>query len=84
MTFSSPTGCKLGPVRISSIVDVPASIVHQVLVLSGMNHIDWMTRPIGRVIRRIHTDRRGEPVHIDVKKLGRIPPGGYCRCLTSC
>jgi transposase InsO family protein len=70
---------KLGPARISSIVDVPASTVHQVLVRAGMNRIAWMDRPTGQVIRRIHTDRPGELVHVDVKKLGRIPPGGGWR-----
>jgi transposase InsO family protein len=70
---------KLGPARISSILDVPASTVHQVLVRAGMNRIAWMDRPTGRVIRRIHTDRPGELVHVDVKKLGRIPPGGGWR-----
>jgi transposase InsO family protein len=58
---------------------VPASTVHQVLVRAGMNRIAWMDRPTGRVIRRIHTDRPGELVHVDVKKLGRIPPGGGWR-----
>lgn len=72
---------KLGPARISSIVDVPASTVHQVLVRAGMNRIAWMDRPTGEVIRRIHTDRPGEFVHVDVKKLGRIPPGGGWRML---
>ncbi len=67
---------KLGPARISSIVDVPPSTVHQVLTRAGMNRIAWMDRPTGQVIRRIHTDRPGELVHVDVKKLGRIPPGG--------
>jgi transposase len=33
------------------------------------------------LIRRIHTDRPGELVHIDVKKLGRIPDGGGHRML---
>ena len=70
---------KLGPARISGIVDVPASTVHQVLVRAGMNRIAWMDRPTGQVIRRIHTDRPGELVHVDVKKLGRIPPGGGWR-----
>ena len=41
-----------------------------------MNRLAWMDRPTGRVIRRIHTDRPGELVHVDVKKLGRIPDGG--------
>lgn len=70
---------KLGPARISSIVDVPTSTVHQVLARAGMNRIAWMDRPTGQVIRRIHTDRPGELVHVDVKKLGRIPPGGGWR-----
>ena len=35
-----------------------------------------MDRTTGRVIRRIETSRAGELVHIDVKKLARIPPGG--------
>ncbi len=38
-----------------------------------------MDRPTGRVIRRIPTDRPGELVHFDVKKLGRIPDGGGWR-----
>ena len=42
----------------------------------GLNRLAWMDRPTGRVIRRIHTDRPGELVHVDIKKLGRIPDGG--------
>ena len=72
---------KLGPARIASIVGVPASTVHRVLCRHGMNRLAWMDRPTGQVIRRIHTDRPGELVHIDVKKLGRIPPGGGWRML---
>ena len=41
-----------------------------------MNRLVWIDRPTGRVIRRIETDRPGELVHIDVKKLARIPDGG--------
>lgn len=67
---------RLGPARISGIVDVPASTVHRVLVRHGLNRLVWMDRPTGRVIRRIHTDRPGELVHIDVKKLARVPDGG--------
>ena len=70
---------KLGPARISSIVGIPASTVHRVLCRHGLNRIAWMDRPTGQVIRRIHTDRPGELVHVDVKKLGRIPPGGGWR-----
>jgi transposase InsO family protein len=70
---------KLGPARISTVVGVPASTVHQVLVRHGLNRLSWMDRPTGQVIRRIHTDHPGELVHVDVKKLGRIPPGGGWR-----
>ena len=70
---------KLGPARIASIVGVPASTVHRVLCRHGVNRLAWMDRPTGEVIRRIHTDRPGELVHVDVKKLGRIPPGGGWR-----
>ncbi len=67
---------KLGPARLAGIVDVPASTVHRVLVRHGVNRLRWMDRPTGKVIRRIHTSRCGELVHIDVKKLARIPDGG--------
>jgi transposase InsO family protein len=72
-------GRKLGPARIASIVGMPASTVHRVLCRHGLNRLAWMDRPTGQVIRRIHTDRPGELVHVDVKKLGRIPPGGGWR-----
>jgi len=67
---------KIGPARLAGIVGVPASTVHQVLVRHGCNRLRWMDRTTGRVIRRIETSRTGELVHIDVKKLARIPPGG--------
>jgi transposase InsO family protein len=67
---------KLGPARLAGIVDVPASTVHRVLVRHGINRLRWMDRPTGRVVRRIETSRPGELVHIDVKKLARVPDGG--------
>jgi transposase InsO family protein len=67
---------KLGPARLAGIVGVPPSTVHRVLVRYGMNRLRWMDRPTGRVIRRIETSRCGELVHIDVKKLARVPNGG--------
>jgi transposase InsO family protein len=71
---------KLGPARIAGILDMPASTVHQVLCRQGLNRLAWMDRPSGTVIRRqIAHDRPGEQVQIDVKKLGRIPPGGGWR-----
>ncbi len=67
---------KIGPARLAGIVGVPASTVHRVLVRHGCNRLRWMDRTTGRIIRRIETSRTGELVHIDVKKLARIPPGG--------
>ena len=67
---------KIGPARLAGIVGVPASTVHRVLVRHGCNRLRWMDRTTGRVIRQIETSRTGELVHIDVKKLARIPPGG--------
>jgi transposase InsO family protein len=72
---------KLGPARLAGIVGVPASTVHRVLVRHGINRLSWMDRPTGRVIRRIETSRCGELVHIDVKKLARVPVGGGHRKL---
>jgi transposase InsO family protein len=72
---------RLGPARLAGIVGVPPSTVHRVLVRHGVNRLRWMDRPTGRVIRRIDTDRCGELVHIDVKKLARVPDGGGHRKL---
>jgi len=67
---------KLGPARIGGIVEMQPSTVHRILVRQGLNQLRAMDPPTGRVIRRIETSRPGELVHIDVKKLGRIPDGG--------
>jgi transposase InsO family protein len=72
---------RLGPARLAGIVGVPPSTVHRVLVRHGVNRLRWMDRPTGRVIRRIETSRCGELVHIDVKKLARVPDGGGHRKL---
>jgi transposase InsO family protein len=55
--------------------------VHRILVRHGVNRLRWLDRATGRVIRRIETSRPGELVHIDVKKLAVIPPGGGHRKL---
>jgi transposase InsO family protein len=55
---------------------MPSSTVHRVLVRHGMNRLAWIDRPTGRVVRRIETSRPGELIHVDVKKLARIPTGG--------
>jgi transposase InsO family protein len=67
---------RIGPARLAGIVGVPPSTVHRVLVRAGCNRLRWMDRPTGRVVRRIETTRVGELVHVDVKKLARVPVGG--------
>ena len=67
---------KLGPARIGPIVGLPASTVHRILARHGLSRLAWMDRPTGTVIRRYERDRPGELIHVDVKKLGRIPEGG--------
>jgi transposase InsO family protein len=69
----------LGPARIAGIVGVPASTVHAVLVRHGLNRLDRLDRPTRTPVRRMEMTRPGELVHLDVKKLGRIPRGGGWR-----
>jgi transposase-like protein len=64
---------RLGPARIAARLGLPASTVHRVLVRHQMNRLSWLDRPTGRPIRRYEHDRPGDLVHLDVKKLGRIP-----------
>ncbi|MEW2437184.1 IS481 family transposase [Streptomyces caniferus] len=70
---------KLGPARIAPILGLPASAVHRVLARHGLNRLAFLDRPTGQVIRRYERSRPGELVHVDVKKLGRIPDGGGWR-----
>ena len=72
---------KLGPARIGYRLGVAPSTVHRVLVRLGLNRLSWMDRPSGRVIRRYERDRPGELIHVDIKKLGKIPDGGGWKVL---
>ncbi|MFI7292261.1 IS481 family transposase [Streptomyces anulatus] len=75
------TDRKLGPARIGPILGLPTSTVHRVLTRHRLNRLSWLDRPTGTVIRRYERDRPGELIHVDVKKLGRIPDGGGHRTL---
>jgi transposase InsO family protein len=70
---------RLGPARIAGILGLNPSTVHRVLVRHGMPRLSWLDRPTGRVIRRYEKTRPGQLVHVDVKKLGAIRPGGGWR-----
>src|SRR3712207_9064849 len=68
-----------GPARIGFLLGVHPSTVHRVLSRFGLARLAWLDRPTGRVIRRYERATAGELVHVDVKKLGRIPEGGGWR-----
>ena len=70
-----------GPARIGYLLGLHPSTVHRVLTRYGMAKLRWLDRPTGRVIRRIESASCGELVHVDVKKLGKIPAGGGWRML---
>ena len=55
---------RLGPARLAGELGLASTTVHAVLVRNGLNQLRWIDRPTGRKIRRIHTDRPGELVHI--------------------
>jgi transposase InsO family protein len=71
---------KIGPHRLGPILGHPRSTVYGVLRRGGMSRLDHLDRPTA-VPLRYERDRPGELVHIDVKKLGRIRPGGGWRIL---
>jgi transposase InsO family protein len=72
---------KIGPLRIASRVPVAASTVHQVLRRHDRPPLAACDRATGQPIRRYERAHPGELVHVDVKKLGRIPDGGGHRAL---
>jgi transposase InsO family protein len=71
---------KRGPHHLASVLGLPRSTVYGVLRRHGMSRLDHTDRPSGAPIR-YQKDRPGELLHVDVKKLGRIPDGGGWRML---
>src|SRR4051794_8019743 len=65
-----------GPARIGFLLGVHPSTVHRVLSRYRLARLAWLDRPTGRVVRRYEHQAPGDLVHLDVKKLGRIPDGG--------
>jgi transposase InsO family protein len=70
---------KLGPARIAYRLGLNPATVHRVLVRHDLHRLDRMHAPSGRVIRRYEHPAPGDLIHVDVKKLGVIPPGGGWR-----
>jgi transposase InsO family protein len=69
-----------GPARIGDKLGLHASTVHRVLIRRGcapLSELDLATRrELRRQVVRYERDRPGELIHVDIKKLGRIPDGG--------
>jgi transposase InsO family protein len=70
---------RLGPVEIGDRLDMPSSTVHAVLVRCRINRLTHIDRATGEPIRRYEHDKPGDLIHVDVKKLGRVPDGGGWR-----
>lgn len=65
-----------GPDRIGYKLGIHPSTVHRVLSRYGMARLSWQDRATGRMVRRYEHPNPGDLVHVDIKKLGRIPEGG--------
>jgi transposase InsO family protein len=72
-----------GPAWISAELGVPARTVSRVLARHQMPHLCALDPLTGAVVKaskatavRYERSRPGELVHMDVKKIGRIPDGG--------
>ncbi len=70
---------RLGPVEIGDRLNMPSSTVHAVLVRCRINRLTHVDRVTGEQIRRYEHERPGDLIHVDVKKLGRVPDGGGWR-----
>lgn len=64
-----------GPHRLEAELGIARSTIYGVLRRSGLSVLRHMERTTRAVIR-YERERPGELVHLDVKKLGRIPEGG--------
>jgi len=77
-----------GPARIAYQLRMAISTVHKILRRYGCPPLSWTDPATGARIRRerrtvnsyVH-DAPGDLVHVDIKKLGRIPDGGGWRVL---
>lgn len=78
---------RVGPLSLAPLVGVAASTIGRILRRHGVPLLRELDLVTGLRVRSRATDRRyehrapGDLVHIDVKKLGKIPPGGGWRAL---
>lgn len=70
---------RLGPVEIADRLGMQSSTVYAVLRRCRLNRLTHIDRATGEPIRRYEHDKPGDLIHVDVKKLGRVPDGGGWR-----
>ena len=70
---------RLGPVEIGDRLGMASSTVHAVLVRCRLNRLAHIDRATGEPIRRYEHEHPGDLIHVDVKKLGKVPDGGGWR-----
>jgi transposase InsO family protein len=79
---------KVGPVQLVGLllqehqIELPASTIYRVLVRRGISRLrdlDPGGEDLREPVHRYEWARPGDLVHVDVKKIGRIPDGGGWR-----
>lgn len=77
---------RCGRDEIAAVTGVPARTVSRILVRHGRPALTWLDPVTGTPIRgargtgrRYERDTAGDLLHLDVKKIGRIPDGGGWR-----
>lgn len=65
---------RLGLVAIGDQLGLASSTVHAVLVRCRLNRLSHIDRITGEPVRRYEHPYPGSLLHVDVKKLGNIPP----------
>lgn len=80
------TRLRFGPARLAAETGVPARTISRVLARHHVPPLAWLDPITGALIRatkattnRYEHEHPGDLVHVDVKKLGRIPDGGGWR-----
>jgi transposase InsO family protein len=75
-----------GPLRLAAVTGVAPRTISRILLRHQVPPLSWCDPITGELIRalrattnRYERERPGELIHIDVKKLGRIPDGGGWR-----
>lgn len=76
----------VGARELATLLGVPASTIGSVLRRAQVPHLAEVDRLTGEKVRgrrhseiRYQHDRPGSLLHVDVKKLGKVPPGGGWR-----